>query len=234
MYIISKFKDYYDTALGWGIDKSTVYVRKTEEVSLKTKMYTVSAKYDRDSWRTEVSQVLIGFCGKIYPVIKVHKHRLFSDYCGDEDSANFFYTAEDFLKFREQEGLTLSRKPSWKNYFSSRSYLFKYEVDVKEFFDPTNWNFLKDCFQKYHSPLFTFKNDRRADKKTNLILNPILKDLKFAKVKDPYTAFQDIYMFMAGVLGNIEKDTTDIPDKYKIKQKGFYKYSFKNLPKKKK
>ena len=36
MYIVSKFHDYYDTAIGYGgVDKSIVYNRKTKYIDIK-------------------------------------------------------------------------------------------------------------------------------------------------------------------------------------------------------
>ena len=50
MRIISKFGDYYDSALGFGIDTTCIYVRKKEKIQvpkeLKDSIYS-SGRYNR-------------------------------------------------------------------------------------------------------------------------------------------------------------------------------------------
>ena len=57
---------------------------------------------------------------------------------------------------------------------------------------------------------------------------------EFYKVIDAFTAFQEISMFIGGVLGIGEKEIVEIEDKYKIGQHGFDKWSFRKEPSKKK
>lgn len=65
-------------------------------------------------------------------------------------------------------------------------------------------------------------------------INPILKDLDFAGVVDPFTAFQEISMFLSGVLGINEPEMIEISDKHKRDAKGFDDKSFKTRSKKNK
>lgn len=64
-------------------------------------------------------------------------------------------------------------------------------------------------------------------RKAEVIINPCLKDLGFYKAVDPYTACQEIQMFISGVLGNNGKDIIDISDTSKIAKHGFDKMSFR-------
>jgi hypothetical protein len=50
---------------------------------------------------------------------------------------------------------------------------------------------------------------------------------------DSFTAFQEISMFLGGVLGAGEKNIVEVEDKYKITQHGFNKWSFRKEPEKK-
>jgi hypothetical protein len=66
---------------------------------------------------------------------------------------------------------------------------------------------------------------------TNIIeTNVNLKDLQFQRMVDPYTAFQEISMFIGGVLGSPEKEVTELTEKDRIQQHGFNKWSFRKLP----
>ena len=65
-------------------------------------------------------------------------------------------------------------------------------------------------------------------------INPLLKDYQFYKVYDAVQTFQEIQMFISGVLGNKEKEIIEVADKYKITQHGFdKKWSFRKEPTKK-
>ena len=61
-----------------------------------------------------------------------------------------------------------------------------------------------------------------------------LKDVSFYKVWDPYQAYQELDMYISGVLGQQEKETINISDKDRIYQHGFDSYSFRKLPEEKK
>ena len=47
------------------------------------------------------------------------------------------------------------------------------------------------------------------------------------RIKNSYSAFQDIYMYISGVLGNTEKNMVQISDKDMLYKRGFNKWSFK-------
>ena len=55
----------------------------------------------------------------------------------------------------------------------------------------------------------------------------MLKDYEFYKKFDSFAAFQEIQMFLSGVLGNKENEIIVVSDKDKIAQHGFDKFSFR-------
>ena len=57
---------------------------------------------------------------------------------------------------------------------------------------------------------------------------PSLKDLQFYKVKDPFTAMQELSMYVGGVIPRQEKELINISDKDRIAQHGFDKLSFRH------
>ena len=89
MYIISKFTDYYDGAVGMGIDKSIVYERHTKGIFIPS--YIGDVIDPRDGWKQtfthiwggwndpipknkmNTTTIVIGFCGKLYVGIKYTK-----------------------------------------------------------------------------------------------------------------------------------------------------------------
>ena len=72
MRIQSDFKDFYDCGMATGQDQTLVYLRYTK--TEKTKQYF--PVFAISSWRypneqLDFSHNVIGFCGKVYPVIRV-------------------------------------------------------------------------------------------------------------------------------------------------------------------
>ena len=96
----------------------------------------------------------------------------------------------------------------------------------------------KDLFVEYNTPVFVYDGDygRTAlttgrsyhRNKDAFIINPLLKDYEFYKVFDTFQAFQEIQMYIGGVLGSKENEIIKISDKDKINQHGFdFKWSFR-------
>jgi len=187
MFIVSKFHDYYDTAIVYGIDKECVYNRETTIIK--------NDKHRAPLYWTDVQFILVGFCGQIKPLAKF----------GDKYYDNY----DDFLNSVPKE----------------KTFYYFSKNQLKEFFNNQHED-VKQYFRKYHVPVFKLV---LGFSKNNLELNPCLKDLHFYKYFDAPTAFQEIYMYLSGVLGSVEKDVTNISDKVKLQQHGFDDKSFKTL-----
>lgn len=212
MLIVSKFHDYYDTAMGYGIDKECVYKRETIDKEIKLNCDLLVPKIIRENCFYEC---VLGFCGKIYPFI-------FSDYkvWVKNPRRLIFYKKEELIEFLESIDHNF-KEWSWNRHYT--------KVGIGEFYSLNHSPFMS-IFHEYKTPVFYIRKDYS---KTYLTINPKLKSLKFQRLKDPYTTFQEIYMYLSGVLGNTGENISEVPDKYKIKQHGFYEYSFKKLPTKK-
>jgi len=237
MYIISKKKDYYDGVVGtMGVDKTIVYERTpvTIEDSFKfPKPFTATRGWNRkdrnafsnirsgypvkrESMFNSGSAFIVGFCGKLYLGWK-------------------FYLEV------ERKGELLS-PPKLRTSIT-------YNVEfVKKHLQNTTWDgkLIDDIhyistynpmelFRQLNVPIFIYDSDYDRNflgtytRKGNevFITNPPLKDYEFYKVRDSFAAFQEIQMFMGGVLGAGEKDIVEIEDKYKIAQHGFDNKSFR-------
>lgn len=239
MYIISKFKDYYDSALGvTGVDKSIVYDRKIVELenkeipieAYKPLRYENAWGYDskyilhlnkNENKYKDVEYFLIGFCGKYYLGFKFY-------YLVDNDPLQRYEVdiKYDLDEVRKHLNLDNSKKYSWKRHGDQFESLVtavqNYDNDV--------------IFRKYKTPCFVYhyatkiSKSNRSDKQL-LTINPILKDFEFAKAVDPFTAFQEIQMYISGVLGINEKPVIIVSDKDRIAAHGFDKWSFRKPPK---
>lgn len=237
MLIDSNFHDYYDSVQSFGIDKTVVYTRRTKNVVLdrNDKRFSkdipapTSETIHLSRWeRVELKKFAIGFCGKIYPLMVLEPNSTSSI---KESIA--FYNAEELKKWLAINNIAVAagRRWSWRSEFSAY-----YEKDINNFYKNAEWSKLESIFTEYKTPIFCFGRYYASDIGSSLTIqvSPQLKTWKFAKVKDPATAFQELYMYISGVLGTPCMPMIEIADKYKQQQHGHDDpYSFRRAPTKK-
>ena len=221
MYIISKFHDYYDGVMRTGIDKTIVYNRHEQVIDdviiNLPESFHYLMKYDiHDNIREYIPKhknlyevFLIGFCGKPYIGWRFYFK---------EDNNVFNYNFNEKIVYDLNE---------LKKYLKFKTYNDNIENNINSI---KNQDFL-NIFRKYNTPVFVYEHYRCCDNKT-LIINPQLKKYQFFKIFDSYGAFQEIQMFISGVLGNKEKEIVEVGEKYKVEQHGFNKWSFRREAKK--
>jgi len=228
MRIISKFKDYYDGCMMYGVDRDRVYVRNTHELDTKLNIYDIST-YPFPILRDHIE--VIGFCGKLYPFINGS-----DGYMDHNERKNLIMYGEDIVNY-EVEDVTCPRtyrsynkiqlikphKDSWRRKYDNR---VKYN---QERYDALmNSESLKSIFLEHKIPVFHYTGSK-------LIANPNLKDLCFFKVKDSVNTFQELEQYISSVL--VSDTLVDVPvgDDIVVRDsKGFDKMSFKKEPGQKK
>lgn len=226
MRIISKTKDYYDGVMGMGIDYECPYIREKQEIVIdktephiyinawKRGMEVNGHIYDIENckireWQKqpfeERGYFLIGFCGKIYPCVRI-----------EDINKNVKYLYNKVTENKDVE---------------FRRYHMGTEVN---FFDK-DWSAFEKYFIEYKTPVFTVRPEKfnmEYLRTKVLILNDELKQYDFMKIKDPYTAFQEIYMYISGILGVNQRPMIQLSDEQIKAKHGFnHKYSFKKEPK---
>jgi len=238
MYVISKHRDFYDGVAGTtGIDKTIVYTREMIELD-ENRMPKIFTR-KKDSWKRndenhffnlryhrlkkefahvcdEHAYFIIGFCGKLYVGWKLYR------------------VADDILR-RVSTQITYDID-HMKTILEENSWYSKNHLDDIDYIQ--NFNAVQ-IFRDLNTPVFVYDSDfgrvsfhgnRYGNHKSKFLVNPILKDYEFFKVFDTFQAFQEIQMFLGGVLGKNEKEIIQVADKYKIAQHGFDKWSFRKMP----
>lgn len=240
MYIISKKKDYYDGVVGTvGIDKTIVYEREFIEIEdykefpsefrrnqpwrkwndqnhfLNLNKYSIN----KESKYQKFDSFIIGFCGKLYLGWKFHWET-------EEDRKWYGRFQTDVIYGYDDAKEHLNNDHWGSNLTDDVNYVLNYNP--------------MDLFREYKTPIFVYDSHyNRMDiddgyrDKSRFIINPLLKEYEFYKIFDPFTTFQEIQMFVSGVLGTGEKEIIEVDDKYKIAQHGFNKWSFRKEPSKK-
>ena len=232
MRILTKNKDYYDGVAGtMGIDKTIIYDRnviKFDDKAEFPKQFKAGKFRNKNNFLNldmygidsekylDCSSFVIGFCGRLYVGWKFFykgKH---------EDHYDISYDV-DFIKKH------IKHKTWSSNLDDDLNYILNYDSI--------------DLFREFNTPIFIFDNSSNRIYmniknevnwgKPKFIINGNLKSYCFYKVFDSFTAFQEIQMFISGVLGVGENSIIEIEDKYKIKKHGFDKWSFRKEPTKK-
>lgn len=135
MKIISKYQDFYDSALAYGSDDSIMYIRNLKEYEItkdskyypqiKTIEYPESFKpyidlfykspvrefyFSNRLYDIKIKCSILGFCGQIYPVYEVNFK--------DQIELKYFYTLESLKDFIEP---LIKNKKDFKFYIENDS-----------------------------------------------------------------------------------------------------------------
>lgn len=161
MKIISKYQDYYDSALAYGSDDSIIYIRNEEHIKAPLeKEYSYGTKippgypkefntlldlysrlpsnYFKLKKESEYKSILqrtelVGFCGKIYPIFHVEFECKSNTDCSNKEY--YFYdidTMEEYLKQYLEKDAFYKPESKWDNFFNiTRKYQFTEKGIIK-------------------------------------------------------------------------------------------------------
>jgi hypothetical protein len=226
--IISNYKDYYDSLQDfdtpvWNRTYQSIIERDRKFKNLYDKLgfyyfnHTVKNSYNSF---THYCPVILGFCGT------------YTKYSFEieTDSEDHVCVSEDFLLPLNKDSFNLIEITKDK--------------DLKKTFGGSYFNtdisFLnqENLFVKYNSPIifihgfqikvhdFEINGDSRN--KFKVVVNPSLKKLGYQNKKDIQQVYQELDMFVSGVLTNKET-RPELNEKHRGGSR-FDKYSFKKLP----
>lgn len=250
MRIIAKNKDYYDSALSFGHDPNVVFVREESSFWMLRdstddehrfmlpvmraestfRRWMQSAATNRSGWEFSFYPFTVAFCGRTYPGIEIQYQK--SGYFGDPET-KCFYDYESYTEQLHRFGLEYTeerrRSYSWdKNPKTSP----RCEDEVKEYFAAAGSDHIS-FFAERRQPIVVCHYVRHETKMA-VDINPVLADYDFYKVFDAYTAFQELDMFISGVMARDGNPMEEISDEDMRDKKGFDNMSFKKEPTKRK
>lgn len=239
MRIISKTHDFYDSVLSHGADRSLVFVRETVEAEgaddfgLDIRLAPSESRvYDEGRGRFAIDDgfypnVLL-FCGKAYPFFE-HDERSYGSWPALGLQINHHWTAQDMhadVQRRFPSGV-LVRYDTLKSHGNRWGHdrLARSTVDA---FYATAFDERKilDLHHRHGSPIIHYGISRQT-RKPFTVVNPVLKELGFMRVMDPFKTFQEISMFLGGVMRGNETPMVAIADDVRIAKHGFDRWSFR-------
>ena len=240
MRIISKFYDYYDKAVAYGIDPALVYVRERKEFDIRygNKYYQnkLSSLWQSMPRFTAGQYGVIGFCGKAYPFYRFISGNITKVYYSvasiKKDLSN---------KTLESMHTTLNGGNYELDYFFNRNledlqnfvnnkYYYLGSNQRPESFDVNYGKSISDdLFREFDSPILLVTNITYNTQ--NLVVNPILKEYNFVSQFDPVTTFQEISMYLGSNLVKQKDPNPKFSDEIKRDILGFDEWSFRKQKK---
>lgn len=258
MRIIAKNHDYYDSALAFGHDEHVVFERKEEEfegdhppgyhimspklgVREMTYNYVYGRRqggYDTNKKGREFSYYpfTVAFCGKLYPGIRLESRQ---GTMAENWHLDFAYTFDAYANLLANHGINFVEKKTrhgWRTY-GERNGSPRVEEDCKEYFKRAGEDHV-EFFAEQRKPVVVYSRHGHSNM---LTFNGELKKVSFFKVFDAYTAFQELDMFISGVMSSPgagapskvkpkRPNPVDISDEDLRDKKGFDDMSFKRAP----
>ena len=244
MLIICKKEhiDYYDNVGSqYGIDKSIIYKRDFREMSREEKyrfsepiseaIKNIGNIFSRlrleypahPELTTYYDWNLIHFCGKNYLMLKLLYE---SKDCRSNNIVQHLYSHE-IIPVLEELAKEGAKHEKYLNKSKARN-KWKDSIDAIKYLESADFSKL---VHEYKIPIFSLCIHRTRDIKEKNYFNPVLKDFEFFKVKDSFSAFQELQQFISGVLGTEGNEPIVTDDKYKILAQGFdLKTSFRKDP----
>lgn len=188
---------------------------KLNETSLDSRM-SIKIK-DKE---VSVSYSYILFCGDVIPVLKIsgswkiHPRATEEQLYTYSNFEEFAYSMADFVKilglFFDKEFIEdyLSSNKRWSDTKRRHAY--------QAFFNAGYGLSVENIHHEIDCPVIQIKSK-------GYVLNPVLKELKFAKKHDPFTTYQKLEQFISGVLGGMSPKMVEIADIDRLVGHGFDK-----------
>jgi len=247
--IISKFRDYYDSALCYGADPNLLYIRTQEELqrdtyikdekkqlpgnmdeillpvfnmlhNMPSEISIYSKRFKRD-FQIPIISKIIGFCGVFYPAMTI-EDTTYYDTKGIVSSLPSESLEYIYTK-REQIEEALSEKQKYSFCYSRTKLTYEYWKKVTEEITTNRYD---SVFLGLGVPVFKVEHYYKA-RMIQITLNPCLKNEDFPKIKIPTDCFQEISMYLGNQLASQKDPNIGISDKDMIAEKGFDDWSFR-------
>lgn len=242
MRIISKNHDYYDGVMAYGADPSIVFERKPithynlKEFDPDLEAYLLPLFKLLTGTRRLIEPFAVIFCGKIYLGIKmaIEKECKCEWHCtcnwyGDKYITVYCYDIEGAIKVLEGEDIDADHELSRRAMINGRFLDISPTKRAEIFFENTGSDKFTNLMINKKCPILLAENAWDCRAKLKGEENCELKSVKFFKVFDPYTTYQNLSMFIGGVLTKEVNPTVDISDADMVIKKGFDKWSFRKM-----
>ena len=248
MKLITKYRDYYDSLIySYSSEKIPIWKRTEEEFNLgeyiecltkeqrdlliEMSNFSCHRPYYGSGLKDEhlYFRYIIGFCGEVFPVNVLIDDGNIIPYHNIEHMIDVINTEKKYNAIKKNGTLF----NSYRSFYGAKLYGLSVKSDAVWLNEYSGLKSVYDIFIALNTPIFMIPcgYDYRYNDNKILIVNPILKDINFQKIKDPFTTFQCIERFLTNDLV-VEPQIPEFSDELKRYSHGFDGMSFKNRGKK--
>jgi hypothetical protein len=240
MRIVSKTRDYYDVVMKQGVDRSLVFHRHERRVATPLSFPWFKHRVTPPYW--QVAEKVVGFCGQVYCGLNIYKVEGYPDKFGRYKVDEICYTQAQVEKLINAYWGKANLRAYYDKKVNTKTTRTFTQKAVKAFFAECKRveDSFASAFVDNNTPMFEATQEGwRRDASAAWLLNCDcnLKQLGFIRVFPPYQAYQEISMFLSGVLGLTrehgkpkykgQKMSSDVSDSDLAAAKGFDRYSFR-------
>jgi len=235
MKIVSPFKDYYDCMQKYGQDESLTYIRSPEKFkyyqdkdfipgTTDIKWGFGGVNYCNCDW-AYFNTIVIGFCGKVYPIVEVNL------------TISYPYKTKYIVKTKDLDDFVVENlnKRQIEKYFNNKKPKYNYGIssgathkNINFFFEKfkERENDFESIFIAKRCPIFVgIHSDPehyiRGRKMPTITFNGMLNKYHFFRIVPTETAYQEIQMYLGGVLGVGNPSIPEVSNEDLIEAKGF-------------
>lgn len=205
-------------------DPYPVYVRKRECVKKKfdliDEMLGKWVRFPMNGYN-RCLKFVVGFCGTLYPGLMINVDTSLSYNMSTID--HFCYIPEKALNVASMSLKKKDHATFWESLKDKYSSSSTREKEIYEYFEPRKNT---DIFFDLKVPVFVRFGVTYGDFE-GVTKNPELTRLSFQNFMDPFTCYQELSMYLGGILTDRDDPSQVTNDKVLRDSKGFDKMSFK-------
>ncbi len=205
--------------------------------------YPGTRMHEQSKFHYYFKPYVIAFCGKLYYGISIDKYQ------GEKklgDTVNL-YSFDEYQAYCDSHKVFLKRDPQFLPYMQA------YKRKNSEWYSSSNLKDVQQWLENQASPKYlnqlieegiaiavcydgvSEKDDYswpqyKSAARYQVDINCQLKGFNFYKVIDAYSAFQELDMYLSGILTVNESKMISVNDKSLLQKKGFDEFSFKKRP----
>ena len=242
-------KDYYDGA-NYGVDNDIVFVRNQENIEfpeqgLPLHINNDLSYYSRKERDKALNLVYVFFAGEVYPALRIIKSKKnfysgnhfvgdyenifdWSKYAWEYHNVDFIYNYDEALKTMENHHsdvksfLGRERKKDLYEHFNYNRSIKGWMIENR-----IVTGFLQ---RQQNGPVISRDSKNKSQKYIQMWNGDFMHTLQFFKVKDAFTANQEIAMYVGGVLPKLGSEMVELNNEERIQKAGFdLKVSFRNM-----
>lgn len=241
MRIISKEHDYYDAVQSLGQDQSVIYHRQVQEFN-ELRGGDDAINQLNALMRRDLESVLGRSYQDIFKIGELSYYENKHSVCHSSFAIRAFYVAFCGTIHR---GISISSFGGGDKqcFYDVDSFASALDKRIPGRIDQKAGRYSSGTLREVASQLFTPPpltqyRDFLAESKIIsaligngcVVINPVLKAVEFFKVLDSYMAYQEIDMWVSGVLSSQNKLPEPMTDKEKVGSHGFNHWSFRKMP----